>query len=91
MKDRNWITLDYLEMLCEKQQLVIGCKRGDDEVWISSLGPHPSTLTSQEVHGILRESSLFEIRRILQQDPDLVDAQSVTRPELEERIKKMMN
>lgn len=91
MQDKNWITLDYLEFFCQKNHLVIGCKRGEEEVWISPLGPHPSHLTSEELHDILKESSLFEIRKMLQKDPDFIDSQFVTRQELEQQIKKMMN
>ena len=49
MRKTDWITLDYLEFFCQQNHLVIGCKRGEEEVWISPLGPHPSSLTSKEV------------------------------------------
>ena len=91
MKHKDWITLDYLEFFCQRNHLIIGCQRGEEEVWISPLGPHPSTLTSAEVHDILRESPLFEIRKILQNEPDLTDSDSITRTELEQRIQRMMN
>lgn len=91
MKHNEWITLDYLEFFCQKNQLLIGCKRGDEEMWISPLGPHPSTLTSAEVNDILRESSLFEIRQMLERDPELVTSTSLTRAELEAQIRRMMN
>ena len=91
MKHEDWITLDYLEFFCQRNHLIIGCQRGEEEVWISPLGPHPSTLTSAEVHDILRESPLFEIRKILQNEPDLTDSDSITRTELEQRIQRMMN
>ncbi|MDA2927604.1 hypothetical protein MYX78_10325, partial [Acidobacteria bacterium AH-259-G07] len=71
MRETDWITLDYLEFFCQQNHLIIGCKRGDDEVWISPLGPHPSTLTSDEVHDILRKSGRFEIRSALDEDSDL--------------------
>jgi len=62
MRKTDWITLDYLEFFCQQNHLVIGCKRGEEEVWISPLGPHPSSLTSKEVQHILRGSADFEIR-----------------------------
>ena len=62
MRQMDWITLDYLEFFCQQNHLVVGCKRGEDEVWISPLGPHPSDLTSKEVQDILRGSARFEIR-----------------------------
>ena len=91
MRQKDWITLDYLELFCEKNNLVIGCNRGGETMWISPLGPHPSRLTSGEVHEILQESGLFEVRKILGQDPDLIDSHSITRSELAQQIKKMMN
>lgn len=91
MKHNEWITLDYLEFFCQKNQLLIGCKRGDEEMWISPLGPHPSTLTSTEVNDILRESSLFEIRQMLERNPELITSTSLTRAELEAQIRRMMN
>lgn len=91
MKGKNWITIDYLELLCEKNHLIIGCKSGEEEVWISPLGPHPSDLTSQEVQDILKGSSLFEIRKMLHRDPDLVESDYVSRVELEQKIKKLLN
>ncbi len=65
MRKTDWITLDYLEFFCQQNHLVIGCKRGEEEVWISPLGPHPSNLTSKEVQHILRGSANFEIRTTL--------------------------
>ncbi len=91
MLSKERITLDCLELFCQKNHLLIGCKRGEEEVWISALGPHPSWLTSREVHDILRDSSSFEVRELLQHDPDLIDSRSITRPELEQQIAKMMN
>ena len=87
----NWITLDYLELLCETNQLLIGCTRGENELWISPLGPHPSTLTPQELNDILRGSSLFEVRKLLTEDPDLDETSFMTRRELEQRIRQLMN
>jgi hypothetical protein len=93
--ESRWITLDYLELFCEQNRMVIGCDDGDHQLWISSLGPHPSSLTSKEVHQILTESALFELRT-MSDDPD--DAEEtekpsffLTRSELEQRIKRMMN
>lgn len=91
MKNINWITLDYLEFFCQQNKLVIGCKCGEEEVWISPLGPHPSSLTSDEVQDILTQSSRFEVRRTLDEDLDLTSSHFVTRRELEERISRLMN
>lgn len=87
----EWITLDYLELLCQQKHLVIGCRRGEDEVWISPLGPHPSSLTSDEVQEILRKSARFEIRTTLDDDLDLVTSEFLTRAELEQQIRRIMN
>ncbi|MEE8348077.1 MAG: hypothetical protein V3R94_00785 [Acidobacteriota bacterium] len=91
MKNINWITLDYLEFFCQQNQLVIGCTSGEEEVWISPLGPHPSGLTSDEVQDILSQSSRFEVRRALEEDLDLSSSRYVTRIELEKRIRRLMN
>jgi hypothetical protein len=90
----EWITLDYLELFCEKHQLVIGCRGGDEELWISALGPHPSGLTSAEVRDILTDSPLFEVRTVTgdeEYDSSIPDSIVVTRAELEQRIRRMMN
>lgn len=88
----NWITLDYLELFCERNQLVVGCEHEEDELWISSLGPHPSSLTADEVHHILSDSVLFEIRTMSEEeDTPGSDSVFLTRTELEQRIRKMMN
>ena len=87
----NWITLDYLELLCQTNQLLIGCARGESELWISPSGPHPSTLTPQELNDILRGSSLFEVRKLLAEDPDLEETSFETRLELEQQIRQLMN
>ena len=91
MKNINWITLDYLELFCQQNQLVIGCKCGEEEVWISPLGPHPSSMTSTEVQDILTQSSRFEVRRALEEDLELPSSHFVTRTELEKRIRRLMN
>lgn len=91
MRKTDWITLDYLEFFCQQNQLVIGCKRGVEEVWISPLGPHPSNLTSDEVRDILQDSALFEIRQTLDEDLDLTTSHVLSRSELEQRICRMMN
>ncbi len=91
MKNINWITLDYLEFFCQQNQLVIGCKCGEEEVWISPLGPHPSSMTSTEVQDILTQRSRFEVRRALEEDLELPSSHFVTRTELEKRIRRLMN
>lgn len=91
MKKMDWITLDYLEFFCQKNQLVIGCKSGDDEIWISPLGPHPSTFTSQEVQDILSQSARFEVRKTLDEELELSSSHFVTRRELEQQIRRLMN
>lgn len=91
MNQPDWITLDYLELFCQQNQLVIGCKHGDDEVWISPLGPHPTDLTSDEVRDILKETAHFEIRTTLDEDLDLTTSHFLSRTELEQRIRQLMN
>jgi hypothetical protein len=91
MKNINWITVDYLEFFCQQNQLVVGCQCGEEEIWISPLGPHPSSLTSDEVQDILTQSSRFEVRRALDEDLDLTSSHFVTRRELEKRISRLMN
>ena len=85
----NLISMDYLEMLCERQGIAVNCIRGDDELWITALGPHPSHLTSRDIEGILRESSRFEIYKI---DGDRsFESRPVPRNELESRIRRLVN
>ena len=91
MRKTDCITLDYLEFFCQQNHLVIGCKHGDTEVWISPLGPHPSDLTSDQVRNILRESPRFELRRTLDEELDLATSHTLSRSELEQRIQRMMN
>ncbi|MDA2934563.1 hypothetical protein MYX82_09505 [Acidobacteria bacterium AH-259-D05] len=91
MKKMDWITLDYLEFFCQQNQLVIGCKHGEDEIWISPLGPHPSHLTSQEVQDILRKSARFEVRTTLDEELELTSSHFVSRKELEQQIRRLMN
>ncbi|MFQ5741505.1 MAG: hypothetical protein ACE5JX_21115 [Acidobacteriota bacterium] len=88
----NWISLDYLEFFCQKNQLMIGCRTGEEEVWISALGPHPSSLTSEEIQDILGNSSLFELRNMLHDEEGLIhDTRFLTRHELEQRIRLLSN
>ena len=90
--ENRWITLDYLELFCEQNRLVIGCQGGDHQLWISSLGPHPSSLTSSEVRQILTQSALFELRS-MSDDSEESEPPSffLTRAELIQRIQRMMN
>jgi hypothetical protein len=87
----KWITLDYLELFCQHNRLVVGCRNDDGEVWISPLGPHPTSLTAEEVRAILTDSALFEVRAVSDDDSPPVDSRFLTRPELEQRIRQMMN
>ena len=91
MRQMDWITLDYLEFFCQQNHLVVGCKRGEDEVWISPLGPHPSDLTSKEVQDILRGSARFEIRTTLDEELELTSSHFMSRDELEQRIRRLVN
>lgn len=93
MKNNKWITLDYLEFYCQRNQLMIGCRTADEEeLWISALGPEPSGLTADEVQDILRESSLFELRQMLEDDENILDESLVlTRRELEQKLRLLMN
>ena len=88
----QWITLDYLELFCQRNQLVIGCRSGDEELWISPLGPHPSSLSSDEVRSILTDSPWFELRTVAGDDePAPGDSSFLSRAELEQAIRRMMN
>jgi len=91
MKQQDCITLDYLEFFCQKNSLVIGCARDDEEVWISSLGPHPSDFTSEEVRDIVKSSAQFEIRTAVEEDWDLTSSHFLTRAELETQIRRLVN
>jgi hypothetical protein len=92
MKESSWITLDYLEFFCQRNQMMIGCRSSHDEIWISALGPEPNELSVDEVRDILRESSIFELRNMLQDDETLIDESLLlTRKELEQRLKVLMN
>ncbi|MEE2822911.1 MAG: hypothetical protein VYA53_08000 [Acidobacteriota bacterium] len=91
MKHIDWITLDYMELFCQQNQLVIGCKCGEGELWISPLGSHPSNLTSDEAQGILSQSAQFEVRRALDEDLDRSSSHFLNRRELEKRISRLMN
>ena len=91
MRKADWITLDYLEFFCQQQSIMIGCKTGEDEVWISALGPHPSDLTSNQIHEILGQTAHFELRTAREEDMDLGSSTLLTREELELRIRRMMN
>jgi hypothetical protein len=91
MRKTEWITLDYLEFFCEQNSLVIGCTRGGEEVWISPLGPHPSDLTSDEVRQILEGSAQFELRKASVQDSEITLSEFLTRAELEQQIRRLMN
>ena len=92
MKESSWITLDYLEFFCQRNQIMIGCRSSNVEIWISALGPEPSELSPDEVRDILHESSLFELRNMLEDDETLIDESLLlTRKELEQRLKILMN
>ncbi len=90
MQSERWITLDYLEILCQKNQFVIGCTDEEEELWVSALGPHPSSLTSTEVADILRRAAWFEIRLVTEESEEF-DSQLISRTELEKQIQRMMN
>jgi hypothetical protein len=92
MNNSQWITLDYLEFFCQCNQVMIGCRTTHDEIWISALGPEPSELTADEVQDILHDSSLFELRQMLQDDEAVIDESLLlTRRELEQRLRILMN
>ena len=90
MRKTDLITLDYLEFFCQRNHLVVGCKRGEEEIWISPLGPHPSDLTSKEVQDILRGSASFEIRTTLDEDLELTSSHFMSRAELEQQIRRLV-
>lgn len=85
----NWISIEYLELLCERSGIAVNCIRGDDELWITELGPHPSHLTAQDIEKILRESSQFEIYKI--QSDRSFESFPVPRTELESKIRQMVH
>ena len=87
----GWITLDYLELFCSQHRLMVGCVDHDQDVWISDLGPHPSNLTSDEIAAVLQATALFEIRRPSDEDFEDPEGCLVSRAELEERIRRMLN
>ncbi|MBI4444727.1 MAG: hypothetical protein HY645_02360 [Acidobacteria bacterium] len=89
MENAEWITLEYLEWYCQQKQLAISCKLGEQELWITSLGPHPSLLDAQEVEGILKQSSSFEIFQMVTGYSPA--PQKISRSELAQRIRKMLN
>ena len=85
----NWISMEYLEMLCERKGIAVNCIRGNDELWITELGPHPSHLTAQDIEQILRESSHFEIYKI--KSDRSFESFALPRTELETKIRRMVN
>lgn len=88
------ITVEYLELFCQNNRLVVGCRgEEDEELWISSLGPHPSDLTARQVRQILRESAVFELRAMADQDGDPAEVIPVvvSRNELQQRLKRLLN
>jgi hypothetical protein len=92
MKNAEWITIDYLEFFCQRNQLMIGCRSDESEIWISELGLEPTGLSVDEVQGILKESSLFELRSLLAEEESFIDDSLVlTRGELEQRLRLLLN
>ena len=85
----NWISMDYLEMLCERKGIAVNCIQGDYELWITALGPHPSDLTARDIERILRACSQFEIYKI--ESDRSFRSYPVPRRELETRIKQLVN
>ncbi len=88
------ITLQYLEYYCTAKDILIGCRQGDDELWISCLGSHPSDLSASQVDQILDESRLFEVREYRYGEEDHGEDPPrllLTRKELEERLGRMVN
>jgi hypothetical protein len=84
------ITLDYLEFFCQQNQILVGCLHADQELWISGLGPHPSSLTSEQVEEIIKEASWFKVRRVAAASSE-VPTSMVSRRELEESLKRIVN
>ncbi len=87
------ITLDYLEIYCHRNSLVVGCRTEEDELWVSELGPEPSELSQTEIQEILRECRIFELRKQNDEEEDeLFESSSVvTRPEMEARLRGLLN
>lgn len=88
------ITLDYLEIYCHRNSLIIGCRSEDGEIWVSELGPEPSDLTQAEIQRVLRESRIFEIRKRdsgEEGDDPFVDSSILTRPEMEACLRGLLN
>jgi len=91
MTKTDWITLDYLELFCQRQSILIGCRIGEEEVWISAFGTHPSGLTPNDIHEILSQTVHFELRTALEEEVPLGSATTLTREELEQQIRRLMN
>jgi len=95
-KQLDWITLDYLEIYCRNNHLVIGCRSLENELWISPTGSHPTDLTSDKVKDLLRKCTSFELRTLLRgQEEDaessLPDSAFLSREELQVRLSRLLN
>lgn len=86
--EQKWIRLDYLEFLCQAKTLVLGCRSGDEEVWISPLGSHPQHFSRQKTSQIVQDTREFEVIQIIR---DLDVQYSLTRQELANEIRRLVN
>lgn len=90
--NRNWITLDYIELFCHMHRQLVRCRVGEGELWISELGSHPSDLTADEIDRILTRSTQFEIRDFRDEDSEEgPDSYLLSRAEFESRLRRMVN
>lgn len=85
---KNLLTLDYLEFFCQSRVMIIGCKKGGQEVWISPFGLHSDDLSRDQIDGFVDSSSEFEIIQVMR---DLDVKCSLSRSELESRLEMMVN
>lgn len=85
---KNLLTLDYLEFFCQSRVMIIGCKQGGEEVWISPFGPHCDDLSRDQLDSFVDSSSEFEIIQVMR---DLDVKYSLSRSELESRLQMMVN
>lgn len=82
------ICLDYLEILCQTNTMIIGCGEGDHQVWVSPFGPHSDALSREEVDQVLTNSPAFEVIQIIR---DLELQYCWSRQELELQLRRLVN
>ncbi len=90
--ERSCITLEYLEIYCHRNSLVVGCLSEEDEIWVSETGPEPSDKSQLEIQQILRSCRTFELRsRVDDEEQPFEHSSVLTRPEMEARLRGLLN